>query len=166
MVSEGSSHNELPQSIRHTLHHFCAIAHTRVFEYLRQARMPKFQAFKVFRTRFDVGVLWRLLSNSCTRAEVLDAGHNGEQLSSITTGDGVDDLNYSPATHTLYVGAAKDAKLTIARVDDGGKLSLVAQVPTHDGARNGVVTHDGIVYLAHSHLGELAGLIVVSPTAK
>ena len=101
-----------------------------------------------------------------TRAEVLDAGRNGAQLSSIDTGDGVDDLNYSPATHTLYVGAAKDAKLTVARVDAAGKLSLVATVPTHEGARNGVVTKDGTVYLAHSQLGKLAGLVVVSPGKK
>jgi DNA-binding beta-propeller fold protein YncE len=101
-----------------------------------------------------------------TRAEVLDAGHSGEKLSSINTGDGVDDLNYSPATHTLYVGAAKDARLTVARVDATGKLSQVAVVPTHEGARNGVVTKDGTVYLAHSQLGKLAGLVVVSPSKK
>jgi DNA-binding beta-propeller fold protein YncE len=101
-----------------------------------------------------------------TRAEVLDAGHSGEKLSSINTGDGVDDLNYSPSTHTLYVGASKDAQLTVARVDATGKLSLVALVPTHEGARNGVVTKDGTVYLAHSQLGQLAGLVVVSPSSK
>ena len=71
----------------------------------------------------DTGYLFVACS---TRAEVLDAGHNGEKLSSIDTGDGVDDLNYSPATHMLYVGAAKDARLTVARVDATGKLSLVA----------------------------------------
>jgi DNA-binding beta-propeller fold protein YncE len=108
-----------------------------------------------------------LLFVACnTKAEVLDAGHNGEKLSSIDTGDGVDDLNYSPATHTLYVGAAKDARLTVARVDAAGKLSLIAQVPTHEGARNGVVTKDGTVYLAHSQLGQLAGLIVAAPSGK
>jgi DNA-binding beta-propeller fold protein YncE len=111
----------------------------------------------------DAGFLFVACS---TRAEVLDAGHNGQKLSSINTGDGVDDLNYSPATHTLYVGAAKDARLTIARVDTSGKLSLVGEVPTHEGARNGVVTKDGTVYLAHSQLGQLAGLIVVSPSTK
>ncbi len=99
------------------------------------------------------------------RAEALDAGHNGE-LSSINTGDGVDDLNYSPTTHILYVGAAKDGRLTVARVDATGKLSLIAVVPTHEGARNGVVTKDGTVYLAHSQLGQLSGLIVVSPTRQ
>ncbi len=71
----------------------------------------------------DTGYLFVACS---TRAEVLDAGHNGEKLSSIDTGDGVDDLNYSPATHMLYVGAAKDARLTVARVDAAGKLSQVA----------------------------------------
>jgi DNA-binding beta-propeller fold protein YncE len=101
-----------------------------------------------------------------TRAEVLDAGHNGETLSSIDTGDGVDDFNYSPATHMLYIGAAKDKRLTVARVDASGKLSLVAVVPTQEGARNGVVTKDGTVYLAHSRLGQLAGLVVVSPSKK
>jgi DNA-binding beta-propeller fold protein YncE len=101
-----------------------------------------------------------------TRAEVFDAGHNGKKLSSINTGDGVDDLNYSPATHMLYVGAAKDARLTMARVDAAGKLSLVAEVPTHEGARNGVVAKNGTVYLAHSQLGQLAGLVVVSRNSK
>jgi DNA-binding beta-propeller fold protein YncE len=111
----------------------------------------------------DTGYLFVACS---TQAEVLDAGHNGEKLSSIDTGDGVDDLNYSPATHTLYVGAAKDKQLTVARVDSTGKLSPIAVVPTHEGARNGVVTKDGTVYLAHSQLGQLAGLVVVSPSKK
>ncbi len=101
-----------------------------------------------------------------TRVEVLNAGHNGEQLSSIDTGDGVDDLTYSPATHTVYVGAAKDARLTVARVDGAGKLSLVETVPTHQGARNGVVTKEGTVYLAHSGLGQLAGVVVASPAHR
>ncbi len=101
-----------------------------------------------------------------SHAEVLDTRHNGRKLSSLNTGDGVDDLSYSPVTHMLYVGAAKDALLTVARVDAAGKLRLVAKVPTHEGARNGVVASDGTVYLAHSHQGMLAGLIVVSPAQK
>jgi len=108
----------------------------------------------------------RLFVACSTSAEVLDAAHNGEKLSSIDTGNGVDDLAYSPATHMLYVGAARDAKLTLARADSAGKLSVVTQVPTHEGARNSVVTKDGTVYLAHSSLGQLAGLTVVSPLQK
>ena len=101
-----------------------------------------------------------------TQAEVLDASHSGEKLSSIDTGNGVDDLAYSSATHMLYVGAARAAKLTIARADSRGKLTLVAEVPTHEGARNGVVSRNGAVYLAHSQVGQLAGLIVVSSAQK
>jgi len=101
-----------------------------------------------------------------TRAEVLNAGGNGQQLSSINTGDGVDDLNYSPATHMLYVGAAKDAQLTVARVDGAGKLSVVAVVPTHEGERNGVVTKNGTVYMAHARPGNFTGMVVVVPNGK
>jgi DNA-binding beta-propeller fold protein YncE len=96
------------------------------------------------------------------RVEVLDAAHDGAVLSSIDTGDGVDDIDYSPATHLLYVGAARAGQLTIARDDPHGTLSLVATVPTHTGARNPAVTTDGTIYLAHSGLGGLSDLVVVS----
>ncbi|HVT59012.1 MAG TPA: hypothetical protein VHR45_11495 [Thermoanaerobaculia bacterium] len=98
-----------------------------------------------------------------TRAEVLDAAHDGAILSSIDTGDGVDDIDYSPATHLVYVGAAKAGQLTIARADSHGKLSVVATVATHLGARNPAVTEKGAVYLAHSALGSLSDLVVVEP---
>jgi len=101
-----------------------------------------------------------------TLAEVLDAGRDGAVLSKVDTGDGVDDINYVPATHLLYVGAARAAKLTIARADDKGQLSVVAQVPTREGARNGVVGKDGTVFLAHSGLAKLSALVVVSPGGK
>jgi DNA-binding beta-propeller fold protein YncE len=100
------------------------------------------------------------------RAEVLDAAHDGKVLSSIDTGDGVDDIDYSPTTQRLYVGAAKAGQLVIAHVDGDGKLSLVAQVPTHAGARNGVVTSAGAVYLAHGGNSDLRDLVVVSPKKK
>jgi DNA-binding beta-propeller fold protein YncE len=97
------------------------------------------------------------------RVEVLDAAHNGAVLSSIDTGDGVDDIDYSPTTHLLYVGAAKAGQLTIARVDAHGKLVVQSKVPTHVGARNPAVTDKGVVYLGHSNLGGLTDLVVVSP---
>ena len=97
------------------------------------------------------------------RAEVLDVAHGGEVLSSIDTGDGVDDIDYAPSTHRLYVGAARAGRLTVARVDANGKLALDAAVPTHEGARNPAVTDRGVVYLAHSSLGGLTDLVVVTP---
>jgi len=98
-----------------------------------------------------------------TLAEVMDVGKDGSILSKIDTGDGVDDLHYEPATHMLYVGAARDAKLTIARADSQGKLTTVAQVPTPMGARNATVSKNGTVFLAHGGGTKLAALVVVSP---
>ena len=101
-----------------------------------------------------------------TLAKVLDAGHDGAVLSKVDTGDGVDDMSYVPATHLLYVAAARAAKLTIARVDEKGQLSIVAQVPTREGVRNAVATKDGTVYMAHSRIANLSGLLVASPGGK
>jgi DNA-binding beta-propeller fold protein YncE len=98
-----------------------------------------------------------------TRTEVMDVGHDGAILSSIDTGDGVDDLDYSTATHLVYVGAAKAGILTVAHADASGKLTIVAKVPVHTGARNPAVTNDGTVFLAHSGLGKLSDLVVATP---
>ncbi len=95
------------------------------------------------------------------KLEVLDAGGDGKVLSSLDTGNGVDDLDY--AAGMLYAGAGRDAKLTIARVDPAGHLSLVATVPTAAGARNPAVTKSGEIYLAHGGGVASSDLVVVSP---
>jgi hypothetical protein len=97
------------------------------------------------------------------KLEVLNAGGDGAVLSSIDTGNGVDDFDY--ASGMLYVGAARDAKLTIARVDPAGHLSLVASVPTAAGARNPAVAKNGEVYLAHGGGVVSSDLVVVTPPA-
>src|SRR5580704_695681 len=99
-------------------------------------------------------------------AEVMNVGGNGAVLSKVDTGDGVDDIQYVPATHLLYVGAARAAKLTIARADASGKLTTVAQVPTQAGARNGVAAKNGTIFLAHNGQTKLSALVVVSPSGK
>jgi DNA-binding beta-propeller fold protein YncE len=101
---------------------------------------------------------------ACTaKVQVLDATHGGEVLSSVETGAGVDDIDYAPSTHLLYVGAGRAAKLTVARVDDKGKLSTEASVTTHEGARNPAVTDKGVVYLAHGGGSGLKDLVVATP---
>lgn len=100
-----------------------------------------------------------------TLAEVLDVAHDGAVLSKIDTGDGVDDLHYSTDTQELYVGAAQAAMLTIARANARGQLSVVAKVPTHQGARNAIVAKNGTVYLAHSR-AKLPALVVVTPPRR
>jgi len=105
-----------------------------------------------------------ILLVACTsRVESLDLAHDGAQLGSVDTGEGVDDFDYMPSNHQVYAGAGKAAKLTVALLGPDGTLTLLASVPTADGARNGVVTADGRVYLSHAKGSQL---VVVSPQAK
>ena len=98
---------------------------------------------------------------ACTdHVMVLDAGHEGKQLSKVDTGAGVDNIDYVPKRHELYAAAARAAKLTVARVDAKGTLQAVAVVPTANGARNAVATDDGAAYLTDSPEGKL---LVVAP---
>ena len=101
-----------------------------------------------------------------TFVEVLDIGRDGAVLSKLDCGDGVDDFLYLPTKHLLYVGAARAAKLTIARVDDNGRLSVYAEVPTHEGARNGVLDKKGNLYMAHTNIAKLSALVVLSPSVN
>ncbi|HEX7835850.1 MAG TPA: hypothetical protein VF469_00225, partial [Kofleriaceae bacterium] len=100
---------------------------------------------------------------ACTaKLEVLDVGHDGAILGSIDTGEGVDDIDYVPASHLVYAGAGRAAKLTIAALDAKGALAPVAVVPTKEGARNPAAATDGSVYLPNSRGGEL---VVVAPAS-
>jgi DNA-binding beta-propeller fold protein YncE len=89
------------------------------------------------------------------KVKVLDAGHDGKELSMVATGDGVDNIDYLEAKHELYAGAARAAKLTVAVIDAQGKLAPKAVVATTDGARNAVVTDEGAVYLTDSKGGKI-----------
>jgi DNA-binding beta-propeller fold protein YncE len=97
------------------------------------------------------------------KVKVLDAGHEGNVLSAIDTGDGVDNIDYVEARHQLFVGAAKAAKLTVAAVDTQGKLKPQAVVATAEGARNAVATDEGAAYLTCAPQGKI---LVVAPTAQ
>src|SRR6266700_6084048 len=72
----------------------------------------------------------------------IDAGHGGKVVDSITTGPGLDNIDYSVDAKRLYAAASLAASLTIAEVDDHGKFHLRATVPTVKGAR-GVVAGKG-----------------------
>jgi DNA-binding beta-propeller fold protein YncE len=100
-----------------------------------------------------------LLVACTTKLEVLDVAHDGKVLGSVDTGKGVDDFDYLPATHSAYVAAGKDGQLVVATLDaKNGTLTLAKTLPTTPGARNGVVTNDGVVYVAHSAGSQLLKL--------
>ncbi|HTR56130.1 MAG TPA: hypothetical protein VMJ10_35890 [Kofleriaceae bacterium] len=102
-----------------------------------------------------------LLVACSTRVEAMDIAHDGAIRGSVDTGDGVDDFDFSPTAHAIYVGAARAGRLVIASLDAHGALAPLATVPTAEGARNGVVTADGRVYLAHGKASEL--IVIATP---
>jgi DNA-binding beta-propeller fold protein YncE len=95
--------------------------------------------------------------------KLMDAGHDGKVLAKVDTGAGVDNIDYVPARHEVYVGAARAATLTVAKVGDDGTLTTVATQPTAEGARNGVATDDGVVYLTLSPAGSVLIMAPGSP---
>ena len=98
---------------------------------------------------------------ACTaKVETMDVAHDGAIVGSVDTGEGVDDFDYAPTSHLLYIGASRAARLTIASVAGNGALSIAATVPTQTGARNGAVDAHGTMYLEHGKAGEL---LAVSP---
>jgi hypothetical protein len=97
-----------------------------------------------------------------SRVTVLDAGHDGTPLSTLDTGDGLDNLDYVAARHELYAAAAHAATLTIAHLDPPGILTSIAVVATVPGARNAVASEDGTAYLTDSSAGRI---LVVQPSS-
>jgi DNA-binding beta-propeller fold protein YncE len=98
----------------------------------------------------------RFLMTACTdHVEVLDAGRDGRILSKLDTGEGVDNLDYLPATRSLYAAAGRAGTLTVARLDAKGGLVLTATVTTSKGARNAVAVEDGTAYMGDGPEGKV-----------
>jgi hypothetical protein len=89
-----------------------------------------------------------LLVVACTdHLVVLDAGHDGTRRSTMAVGDGLDDLALLESRHDVFAAAGRAATLTIAHLDAEGGLTPRAVEATRVGARNAVVTEDGVAYL-------------------
>jgi hypothetical protein len=104
-----------------------------------------------------------LLFVACTDGAVaLDLSRDGRVVGRVKVGGGVDNLDYHGPRGLLYVASAKEGTLTIARVGEGGALTIAATRPTAKGARNPVVDAKGTAYIADTAGGRL---IVIAPPA-
>jgi DNA-binding beta-propeller fold protein YncE len=88
----------------------------------------------------------------------IDAGHGGKVLDSITTGPGLDNIDYSADRKVVYAAASQAATLTIAEVDDQGKFHLKATVPTVKGARGVIAAKGETAYLIDPAEGRILKL--------
>jgi DNA-binding beta-propeller fold protein YncE len=98
----------------------------------------------------------RVLFVACTNGLVaLDAGGDGRVLDRADTGEGVDNIDYVQSRRLVYVASAKAETLSVFRVADGGRLSLVVTAHTARGARVVVADESGRAYVADSGGGRI-----------
>jgi DNA-binding beta-propeller fold protein YncE len=98
----------------------------------------------------------QLLFVACSdRVVSMNVGGNGQLVGSISTGDGLDNIDYSETQRTLYAAASKAASLTIAEVNDRGNLNSLAVVPTTMGARGVVAGKNGTAYVTDPVRGRI-----------
>lgn len=88
----------------------------------------------------------------------LDIGHDGRVVDSVTTGAGLDDIDFSADQKILYAAAAVTATLTIAEVSNEGKFHVKALVPTAKEARGVIATKGKTAYLIDPAEGRILKL--------
>jgi DNA-binding beta-propeller fold protein YncE len=78
----------------------------------------------------DAGVAGneRITARCCLCSD--DIRHGGKVTDSVTTGGGLDDIDFSAEQKGLYAAASVTATLTIAEVSDDGKFHVRALLPT------------------------------------
>ena len=98
----------------------------------------------------------RFVVVACTDHLVsLDGAHDGRRTATLPLGAGIDNIDFLPARHEVYVAAGKDQKLAVARLGEDGSLTVTASATTSPGARNVVADQAGNAYLADSAQGRI-----------
>ncbi len=88
----------------------------------------------------------------------LDVRHGGKVIDSVTTGAGLDDIDFSAEQKVLYAAASVTATLTIAEVSDDGKFQVKALVPTAKEARGVIAAKGKTAYLIDPAEGRILKL--------
>jgi hypothetical protein len=97
-----------------------------------------------------------LLFVACTdHVETLDVANGGAIVARLETGAGVDNIDFLAARRLLFVAAGKAERLTVARVDEKGALTLVATAATAPGTRVVVADESGAAYVGDPMQGRV-----------
>ena len=81
------------------------------------------------------------------RVVSLDVAHGGKVIDSVTTGAGIDDIDFSQEQKVLYAAASVTATLAVIEVGDDGKFHLAALLPTTQEARGVIAAGGGAAYI-------------------
>jgi hypothetical protein len=97
-----------------------------------------------------------LLFVACAdKVVTLDMTHDGRVAGSISTGSGLDNIDYSEEAGLVYAAAADAATMTIAKVEAEGKITPLAVIPTVKGARGVVAGGSGHAYVIDPRAGRI-----------
>jgi hypothetical protein len=88
-------------------------------------------------------------------ATVLDVDHDGKLLAKAKSGRGVDIIAYDASRHHLYLPGDESATMAVIGVGAKGQLSVLATVPTVDGAHCVTTDEKGHAYVCDPSHGRL-----------
>ena len=89
------------------------------------------------------------------KAIAIDVDHEGKELGTVGTGNGVDVIAYSPSLMHLYVPGASSGTLAIIDVKDNGEVATLATLPTAKGAHCVTADEEGGVWVCDPQEGRL-----------
>jgi hypothetical protein len=89
------------------------------------------------------------------KAVVLDLNQNGKQVGSLTTGAGVDLIDYNPNLSHLYITGSKSATLSVLGVSANGGLSLLGIGQAVNRAHCVAGDDQNNIWVCAPHQGEL-----------
>lgn len=103
----------------------------------------------------------RIFSGCSGTSVVLDAT-TGKVVATIPNGDGVDALGWDPTQKLIYIPAGRDGNVTVVHQDAPDKYTVVATVPTMQGAKT--ITVDPVRHVAYLFQPEYGPLPADAPT--
>jgi hypothetical protein len=93
----------------------------------------------------------------CNEGKVvtLDVAHGGQPLGMVSSGAGVDVIDYSPLLRHVYAPGAKSETMAIVGVDASGALSVLGTTATVPDAHCVTADHRGNAYICDPENGQL-----------
>lgn len=89
------------------------------------------------------------------KAVAMDVAHDGKIISSVTSGSGVDIIDYNSIKKHLYFPGGKSSSMAIVDVSPNHTLKILTTVPTVEGAHCVTSDRKGNVYVCDPHHGSI-----------
>jgi len=102
---------------------------------------------------FDAGT--RRLFVACAAGGVKALDSTGKIVGQMTTGPGVDNIDWLPSRHLLYAASGMDGTLTVAEVAANGSMKPFSSSKTTPGGRTVIIDGAGTAYVPDSKGGRL-----------